>query len=447
MTAGRCFRATIERTSPVGATTCSEKMRKHVAVLMSRLGARQPVNMSNGGSMRRKRIVVLEHSGHAFATQLSRELANRSYEVLHLYNAGFSGPRGRLEHTIGDPSNLRFEGVGSGAKMDKYSVLKRPFQELLFGVRLGVRLTRFRPTIVLIGNTPPLAVAASRVVTMFRGFPYVFWVQDLYAPALTSFLVDRFGPLGRIPARCIAEIEASVGRGAKHTVVISDHFIPEVEGWGVERSKITVIPNWAMLSAGHQSIELSEKWRVKNSLPPGPLVIYAGTLGLKHNPRILGELAARLSGLAHVVVASEGLGADVLTEEFPIDQPRVIPFQPHEDLGDMLAAASVLVALLEPSAGRYSVPSKILSYLNAGRPILAALPLDNPAAEMINQTRSGCVVEPGDLEALVAAACELLSGQSSSDFGRNGREFAEKEFNICTIADRFEMVFESSLDK
>ena len=40
----------------------------------------------------------------------------------------------------------------------------------------------------------------------------------------------------------------------------------------------------------------------------------------------------------------------------------------------MLASADVLVALLETDAGAFSVPSKVLTSLSAGRPILAAIP-------------------------------------------------------------------------
>ena len=54
---------------------------------------------------------------------------------------------------------------------------------------------------------------------------------------------------------------------------------------------------------------------------------------------------------------------------------RCLGFQPFEVLPDVLGSADVLVAILEPDAGVFSVPSKVLSYFCAGRPVLLAVPV------------------------------------------------------------------------
>ena len=54
----------------------------------------------------------------------------------------------------------------------------------------------------------------------------------------------------------------------------------------------------------------------------------------------------------------------------------LLPYQPFGRLSEVLASADVLVALLESDAGAYSVPSKVLTYLAAGRPILGAIPAE-----------------------------------------------------------------------
>jgi colanic acid biosynthesis glycosyl transferase WcaI len=79
-------------------------------------------------------------------------------------------------------------------------------------------------------------------------------------------------------------------------------------------------------------------------------------------------------------VISEGHGAEWLSSRsraFP--QLVLLSFQSAEDFHKALASADVLLAVLEPTAAKYSVPSKVLAYMTAGRPILAALPADNLA--------------------------------------------------------------------
>ena len=99
----------------------------------------------------------------------------------------------------------------------------------------------------------------------------------------------------------------------------------------------------------------------------------------------------------------------------------------------------MLVAALEADAGVFSVPSKVLTYHCAGRPILAAIPSSNLAARTIAQAGSGVCVEPGDIAGFLEAARRLRADATLRErCGRAARAYAEKNFDIETIADRFE---------
>ena len=183
-------------------------------------------------------------------------------------------------------------------------------------------------------------------------------------------------------------------------------------------------------------------------------LLYAGTLGRKHNPLLLVELLERLRerGVdAELTVISEGEGADLLAEAAAArpeiaDFVRLLPFQPAEQLSQVLGSGDVLVALLEPGASKFSIPSKVLSYLAAGRPVLGIMPADNPAAVDIERV-GGCVVEP-DHDA-VAGAVTWLEGLSCdrermTELGGRSREYAVQQFGIDSIAKRFLAVIESA---
>ncbi len=83
-----------------------------------------------------------------------------------------------------------------------------------------------------------------------------------------------------------------------------------------------------------------------------------------------------------------------------------------------------------------SVPSKVLSYLCAGRTQLLAINEDNQAAKMVLDSNSGIVVAPDDDAAFVAAADELLNSYDISAKGEGARAFAEKSFDISAIVER-----------
>jgi glycosyltransferase involved in cell wall biosynthesis len=102
----------------------------------------------------------------------------------------------------------------------------------------------------------------------------------------------------------------------------------------------------------------------------------------------------------------------------------------------------VLVVLLEQSAGAFSVPSKTLSYLCAGRPVLGLMPAENLAASLIERV-DGCVLPPAP-ESLPSAAAwvsEVLADEERMNLlGKQARTLAEDEFALDRCADRFEAI-------
>ena len=128
--------------------------------------------------------------------------------------------------------------------------------------------------------------------------------------------------------------------------------------------------------------------------------------------------------------------------EHKLENLTVLDFQPYERLPEVLGSGDILVAILEPEAGVFSVPSKILSYHCAGRPLLAAVPAENLASRIIQDAESGIVVDPRSSDELGFAAEALLSDSSLRErLGTNARRYAELTFDIGRVADRFIDIF------
>ena len=120
---------------------------------------------------------------------------------------------------------------------------------------------------------------------------------------------------------------------------------------------------------------------------------------------------------------------------------RILGFQPAGDLRDVLASADIVLALLEKDAAMFSVPSKVLSYLAAGRPIVGLMPADNPAAADIAE--SGGYTAGPDRAGAQAAADWIVTAAGTGRLdaiGAASRALAEKRFDIDRITDQFEAV-------
>jgi glycosyltransferase involved in cell wall biosynthesis len=119
--------------------------------------------------------------------------------------------------------------------------------------------------------------------------------------------------------------------------------------------------------------------------------------------RTNGDLVVRFVGgmrpADRGLVESLGLG----------DRLEVLPFQPHDRTLALQRDSDALLLLLAEAgdAGRKILSAKIFEYLAAGRPILAVVPPDGEAADLVRETGSGTVVAPDDVEAMAAALADL----------------------------------------
>jgi glycosyltransferase involved in cell wall biosynthesis len=85
------------------------------------------------------------------------------------------------------------------------------------------------------------------------------------------------------------------------------------------------------------------------------------------------------------------------------------------------------------------VPSKVLSYHCAGRSLLGGMPVQNLAARIILDNRTGLCTAPDDFDGFVKAAERLYADRElRSQCGERARLYAENNFDIKKIADRFE---------
>ena len=388
-------------------------------------------------------MLLHDYSGHPFQVQLSRELARRGHEVHHLHCPSYATGKGSLEVRPDDPPGFAVEPVELDEPFDKYHYVRRLWQERRYGARFVEHARPIAPDVLVSCNAPLFAQHVIQRWARRSHTPFVFWQQDVYSIAMRDGVRRTLGPLGRPLGAWFVRLERSLLTHSDRVVTISPDFEPILAEWGIPAERVRIIENWAPLE-DLPVLPRDNPWAVEHGLVDRRVLLYAGTLGLKHDPRLLLALAraTRARRDSAVVVASEGPGAEWLAErgaDEGLDHLVLLPFQPIERFPQMLATADVLLAVLEPEAGVFSVPSKILSYHCAGRAILASVPAANLAARIIREAGSGVTVDPGEASGFTDAALRLLDDDDlRHDLGTKARAYADSAFAIEPIADRFE---------
>jgi len=114
-----------------------------------------------------------------------------------------------------------------------------------------------------------------------------------------------------------------------------------------------------------------------------------------------GALGSRLRGL----VSTEGLDR---VESYGYRDPKVI--------ADFLVERAALgIVSLAPGVIRSAYPSKTMSYLRQGTPVLALVEGDSELARTVREAGIGCQTEPGDVPGLVRLLRDLAHDRSPLD--------------------------------
>jgi glycosyltransferase involved in cell wall biosynthesis len=384
-------------------------------------------------------LLLHDYGGYAFSLQLAEELARHGWRVHYLHGGDMQAvqrSRSEVRHPGLTIDSARIKGAFA-----RYSLVKRWQQEREYGQSLARKAAQIGPHVILSGNCPLDSQDYLLRYAKKSATPFVLWWQDVVSLATASILSRRSRLLGWLVGGYYQGMERAQLKASQRVVAISDAFRQPYRAWGLDEHKLRVIPNWASV----EEIPLlarDNRWSQQFGLTDKFVFMYSGVLALKHDPGLLLGLADHFQNRpeVRVVVISQGPGADWL-ESHPRPNLLILPFQPYEQYPLALASADVLVAAVDEHSGLYSVPSKTLTYLCAGKPVLLSAPEENQAFRLIHNQQAGLAAPPWQVERFFHLAQLLYeNAEMRQQFGLNARAHAEKHFVISTIGAQFEEI-------
>jgi colanic acid biosynthesis glycosyl transferase WcaI len=162
--------------------------------------------------------------------------------------------------------------------------------------------------------------------------------------------------------------------------------------------------------------------------------------------------ADRLRSIQDIVFYVIGEGpylSELKTMHRTLDLPNLhfLPLQPREAMSKQFAAANILVVTQKKTVTDMVFPNKLLFYMAAARPVLAAVSASSETGRFITENRVGVVVPPEDPQAL-AAAIELLKAdfQNAQQLGQNARQVCIRHFDRKTVLAKFGSHLEKLVD-
>jgi colanic acid biosynthesis glycosyl transferase WcaI len=284
---------------------------------------------------------------------------------------------------------------------------------------------------------PPTTCLAGWFLSRIWGVSFTYEVQDMWPETLSATgMVKGEKILVAVGAFCTWAYRKTAA-----IRVISNGFRNDLIRKGVNPDKIHYIPNWVDTdfyrpepydSGMADELGLSGRFNI----------MYAGTVGLAQGIETVLEAAVLLGDLPRIQFVVVGDGVELprlmkLREERKISNVKFLGRYPMDKMGSLYSLADVLlVHLKDDPLFRMTIPHKTLTYLAAGKPVLAAV--EGDVADLIKEAGAGLTCPSMHPEALANTVREFYSMPpvTRERLGQNGRSAACERFGRSELVKR-----------
>lgn len=299
---------------------------------------------------------------------------------------------------------------------------------------------------VTLAYSPPLAMGlVGAWLYRLKRIPHLLNVQDL----VPQYAIDLGVLKSQNLIRVLKSLEHAIYRNVQLISVHSPGNAQYMMAEGVPIEKVGVVPNWVdthRLQPGQGS-----DYRQRAGWEGKFVALFGGLLGFAQDVDTIVEAGALLRDHEHIdlVIVGEGVEKDRLVRKaqaLGLSNVHFMPSVSNEKYPSVVSAANVCLATLQKSLQCPVVPSKLLGYMAAGKPIIAAFPLGGDAPRVVQEAQCGVCVPPGDPEQLAQAILHASQNPSlCRRWGGNGRRYVLANHDREQVVARYEWLMEGMI--
>jgi len=327
--------------------------------------------------------------------------------------------------------------------LPRTSKIARGLEHFIDGLWLGGLTSLVPRADIAVVFSPPLPLPwLVSLVGRARRLPVVVNIQDLFPREAVELRMLTQPALIRL----FEAMESQVYRLATAVTVHSPGNKEHVIQRGGQPEHVHVIYNWVdteHIRPGPRNNDFARQ----HGLVDRFVVSYAGTMGWAQDMQTILDSAARLRNHPDILFLMVGDGVEkqktqARSSELGLNNLQWLPMQSWSIYPDVLAASDVSMINLNPDLRTPVVPSKLLSIMAAGRPVVASLPPESDARGIVAEASCGICVGAGDSEALADAILKLYSDRTLlGAMGQHGRAYVEAHFSCQACGSQLETLF------
>jgi colanic acid biosynthesis glycosyl transferase WcaI len=278
-------------------------------------------------------------------------------------------------------------------------------------------------------------------LVVLRRKPAIYSVYDVYPDVGIKLGIFRHKSVISL----VSAMEKFCLKNSTFVRIISNSFKPALRALGVPDEKLVLVYDWVdidLIKPLYGSNGFTNEFNLNGKF----VVMYAGNIGLSQGLECVLEAAELLLDHRDILFVLVGDGADRerlfrKAKSRGMQNVQFIPFQPRERLVEVLASADISLVTLKQGIGLDALPSKTLSILASGRPVLVSADEQSEVCHLIQKADAGVCIPPEAPALLVEQILKLKENkQMCQRFGRNGRSWAENNHAPLVGAKRIEQL-------
>lgn len=294
-----------------------------------------------------------------------------------------------------------------------------------------------KPDIIIGSSVHLFAVYAAYRLSREYHTPFIMEVRDIWPQTLIDMGISRWHPFVLV----LGFLEKYLYKKADRIISNLPYAYKHIEQF-VSKDKFAWISNGVDLkNIYYAKKEKSEKFTVS----------YTGAIGVANNLGLLIHVAKRLEDKKDIFFRIVGDGAEKeklkkLAEKDKVKNISIENPVAKNEVGKILQASDILfLSLKDSSLYRFGISlNKLFDYMAAGRVVVFA---GNSKNNPIKDADAGYSITPDDVESLEKTILEIynLSQEKRNEIGEKIRKYAEKNYAIEILVDKFEKLLEDEI--
>lgn len=323
---------------------------------------------------------------------------------------------------------------------ERQSRVRKLLNMPVFVAQVALRVLRVsRGDVVMCSTVPPVVLAAAvSLAARSKGARFVYHCMDIH-PEIGALSGEFRNPL---VFRLLRAVDRATCRRADTVVVLSRDMRQAL----LDRDErladtIEVLNNFNLpefAETSHTQVIQPPPRRAKVRL------VFTGNVGRFQGLDDVVRSVLVTAADVELVIMGDGRakpGLERLVATYPMEDRARVTFLAHGSPAEaraVMRTADVGLVSLAPRIIRYAYPSKTMTYLSEGLPLLLLAETDSELVRSIEAEQVGFAVEPGDSAGLAAALQRLETPTADlAGMARRAREFADREFDAAKVLQRW----------